>query len=239
MIHYHGGPVTPATCAVHLWTKRHAFVSFADHSQLGIAAEVSQSFALDNGAFSIWKSGRDVKWSEYYDFVNKWRNHPGFDFAVIPDVINGTESENDDLLREFPFPAWVGAPVWHTNESIARFVRLAKAYPRVCIGSSQEYDVSRVEHALERLTEAFQAVAGTGLLPITKVHGLRMLNPKIFTQLPFASVDSTNIARNIKIDKAWRGTYQPMTKEARIQVMVDRIEYHNSAQIIPFHIPGL
>jgi hypothetical protein len=39
-----------------------------------------------------------------------------------------------------------------------------------------------------------------------RLHGLRMLNPEVFSRLPFASADSTNIGRNIGIDQAWRGT---------------------------------
>lgn len=51
---------------------------------------------------------------------------------------------------------------------------------------------------------------------------------KVFTRFPFSSVDSTNIGRNIGIDQAWRGTYQPATKEARAAVMRGRIEAHNA-----------
>ena len=64
--------------------------------------------------------------------------------------------------------------------------------------------------------------------PLAKFHGLRMLNPKIFTMLPFASADSTNVGRNIGIDQAWRGTYQPPNKDMRAAVMRSRIETHNA-----------
>ncbi|MDC7863915.1 hypothetical protein TH59_02950 [Pantoea ananatis] len=55
-----------------------------------------------------------------------------------------------------------------------------------------------------------------------------MLNPLIFTKLPLASADSTNVARNIGIDKAWSGAYSPASKETRASVLVERIESHNS-----------
>jgi hypothetical protein len=71
---------------------------------------------------------------------------------------------------------------------------------------------------------------GTGR-PQCKLHGLRMLNPRIFTQYPFASADSTNIGRNVGIDSAWKGTYTPPTKEARAAVMRERIESQQSPQI--------
>ena len=33
-------------------------------------------------------------WDSYYRWIEAWRNHPGFDFAIIPDVIDGSEEEN-------------------------------------------------------------------------------------------------------------------------------------------------
>lgn len=229
MIHYHGGPITPATCAIRAWTARHAFVSYAAPSQITLAAQVSQSFGLDNGAFSFWKAGAGIDWPGFYRWVGEWRSHPGFDFAVVPDVIEGSENDNDALLREWPFPKHEGAAVWHINESIDRFVRLANEWPRVCIGSSGEWDVSTPAKFLVRAKEAIRAVCGADHRPTCKLHGLRMLNPSIFTKLPLASADSTNVARNIGLDSAWKGTYQPQRKETRAQVLVERIEAHNSA----------
>ena len=61
--------------------------------------------------------------------------------------------------------------------------------------------------------------------------GLRMLDPEVFTKLPFSSADSTNIGRNIGIDNNWKnGNYPPPTKESRAMVMRQRIESHNSSQ---------
>jgi hypothetical protein len=56
-----------------------------------------------------------------------------------------------------------------------------------------------------------------------------MLDPMIFTKLPFSSADSTNIGRNVGIDSKWKnGNYPPPTKEARAQIMRARIESHNA-----------
>lgn len=71
MIHYHGGPITPDTCALKAWKGRHAFISFANPGQINLASEVTQSFALDNGAFSFWTKNRVVDWREYYRFVER------------------------------------------------------------------------------------------------------------------------------------------------------------------------
>ena len=61
-------------------------------------------------------------------------------------------------------------------------------------------------------------------LPVTKLHGLRMLNTEVFSRLPLTSADSTNIAQNVGIDSKWRGTYSPVSKESKARVLRDRIE---------------
>ena len=92
MIHYHGLPITPATAACAAVGGGHAFVSFRYADQLGLALEICQSFAVDNGAFSAWKSGKPITdWTGYYAWVDEICRSPSFDFAVIPDVIDGDE----------------------------------------------------------------------------------------------------------------------------------------------------
>lgn len=230
MIHYHGLPITPATTAVAAINAGHAFVSFAHPEQLGVAVECAQSFAIDNGAFSAWKSGNPVNdWSKFYEWAEECKRMPSCDFAVIPDVIDGNESENDALLDEWPLPIWFGAPVWHMHESIERLIRLAAKYPRVCIGSSGDFSQIGTQLWWHRITFAITAICDEKGRPNCKLHGLRMLDPRIFTKLPFSSTDSTNIGRNVGIDVHWKnGNYPPPTKEARAQIMRQRIEAHNA-----------
>lgn len=230
MIHYHGLPITSQGFAAAIATINcgHAFVSFHEPKQLALAIEICQSFAVDNGAYSAWKSGKPVTdWKRYYAWVAGLHRCPSFDFAVIPDVIDGSETENDALLNEWPWRTtapWIGAPVWHMHESLDRLDRLARTYPRICIGSSGRFSQVGSADWWEGMAMAMDVVCDKNGLPVCKLHGLRMLNPKIFSRLPFASADSTNIARNIGIDSAWRGTYTPPTKEARALVMRQRIE---------------
>lgn len=232
MIHYHGGPITPDTCAIKAWAGRHAFISYAAPRQVGLAAEYCQSFALDNGAFSFWKNGTQTNWDGFYNWVDEWRHHPGFDFAVIPDVIDGTEEENDELIKAWPFKIYTGAPVWHINESIKRLRWLASIFPRVCIGSSGEFDVTRREAFLQRAHQAISAIVNERGQPTCKLHGLRMLNPEIFSKLPLSSADSTNVALSIGMDNDWRGQYAPKSKETRTSILVERIESTNSAPVL-------
>lgn len=233
MIHYHGLPITPESAALAAISAGHAFISFAAPRQLGLALGVCQSFAVDNGAFSSWKSGEPVAdWCQYHEWIAELHRYPSFDFAVIPDVIGGTEADNDRLIAQWPWQTakdkWVGAPVWHLDESLERLQRLALEWPRVCLGSSGNYATVGDARWWQRIAEAMRAVCDRNGNPVCKLHGLRMLNQEVFRRLPFASADSTNIARNIGIDSAWRGTYQPPTKEVRAAVLRSRIEADNA-----------
>ena len=236
MIHYHGLPITPNTVAVNAVSAGHAFVSFAHSTQLNIAVEICQSFAIDNGAFSAWKAGNPVvDWRPFYLWADHCRRFPACDFAVIPDVIDGDEDANDKLLADWPLPAWFGAPVWHMHESLERLHRLASAYHRVCIGSSNQYATVGNQIWWHRIEQAMQVVCDKDGRPSCKLHGLRMLNPKVFTRIPFASADSTNIGRNVGIDKNWsKGNYQPLSREVRASVMRSRIETYNSPATFSF-----
>lgn len=228
MIHYHGGPITPETCALRAWRGRHACISWASSDQIELAASVCQSFILDNGAFSKWKSGIAVDWEDFYWWAGVWLRHPACDWALIPDVIGGTEEENDALVTEWPFHKDKGVPVWHLNESVGRLEQLAHDWQRVALGSAAEYDVSSPSKCIDRLRDVLPKICDPDGYPFTKLHGLRMLNPIVVEAIPLASADSTNVARNIGIDKRWIGPYSPATKEARTDVLVERIERSQS-----------
>lgn len=235
MIHYHGLPITPMTAAEVAVRAGHAFVSFAHSGQMGLAVAVSQSFAIDNGAFSAWRAKRPITdWSPYYTFVAAAKRQPACDFAVIPDTIEGGEVENDALLQEWPLPTWFGAPVWHLHESFARLERLTATYPRVCFGSSGEFAQIGTDAWWRRMHEAMRVICDDAGQPACRIHGLRMLDPRIFGKFPFASADSTNIGRNIGIDQAWSGPYAPPTKESRVQLMRSRIESVNAPAAYDF-----
>lgn len=227
--------MSPVAAAAKLWAGRHAFVSFAYPAQIPLAAEVSQSFAIDNGAFTFWrKGGGRVDIAAYVAFVNEWRLHPGFDFALIPDVIDGTEEENDLLFaayREAGGDLLNSVPVWHLHESLGRLRRLCYTFSRVALGSSGQYSRPGGESWWRRMSEAMSAVCDTAGRPPCKLHGLRMLDPDVFSRLPLSSADSTNVAINIAYDGAWKGTYQPLTRAMRAAVLAERVESRNSAAV--------
>lgn len=238
MIHYHGLPITPNSAAVAAVSAGHAFVSFAHPQQLSIAADVCQSFAVDNGAFSAWRAGRPVTdWAGYYEWAAAAKRMPSCDFAVVPDVIDGGEADNDALLAEWPMPRWFGAPVWHMHESIERLERMAADWPRLCIGSSGDFATIGAQKWWQRIALAMRALCNDDGQPMVRLHGLRMLDPGIFGRIPFTSADSTDIGRNVGIDQTWKGNYMPPSKDVRAQVMRARIESINAPSRWDFIVP--
>ncbi len=237
MIHYHGLPITPATAAVAAINGGHAFVSFAHPDQLTVAIDICQSFAIDNGAFSAWRAGKPIEdWTLYYEWAGSVLRCPSCDFAVIPDVIDGSDVDNDALLSEWPH-GHRGAPVWHLCSSLDRLARLAADWPRICLGSAGDYAIVGDARWWKRMAEVMRVICDDEGYPLVKLHGLRMLNPKVFSRLPLASADSTNIGRNVNIDSAWKGTYLPPSKDVRAAVMRSRIESHNApASWKPAHV---
>ena len=139
MIHYHGTPIGGSRQDVARFLMgRHALVPFPRRDDIGIVAEACQSFVFDNGAFSVWKRGGKIDVPEYIDWCHAWHRHPGFDWALIPDVIKGSEADNDALLADWPRHIR-GVPVWHMHESIDRLVRLGHDWQTVAHGSSGQW----------------------------------------------------------------------------------------------------
>lgn len=190
-IHYHGTPITPQAKLYEL-AGRHLCVSFSSPRQDRIAHEIGQSVMLDNGAFSAWKIGAPTDWPGYYAWCDRWLAFPTT-WAVIPDVITGGEDEQDRLLEEWPHGDR-GAPVWHMHESLERLCRLIDEWPKVCIGSSGEYATLLTDAWCRRMDAAWNEIM-RGRTRLPWVHMLRGMQ-LVRHQWPFASVDSTDIARN-------------------------------------------
>lgn len=233
VIHYHGSPCSgPADQAGRFYAGRHAMVSFAYPEQLEIIAAVSQSFALDNGAFSAWKQGEPVDFDAYTAWVSQWSRHPGFAWCLIPDVIDGSEGDNDDMIYRWTTGGKTNrvasVPVWHFHESPYRLQALAGRFPLVALGSSGEWSQPGNDAWWGRVDDVMPYVCDEDGKPYCKLHGLRMLNPEIFTRMPFASADSTNAAQNAGASRRF-GMYAPSLAYQRANVIADRIEAFNSA----------
>lgn len=230
---YHGTPVGGARQDVaRFLMSRDALVPFPRQDDMGVVADVCRSFIFDNGAFSVWKRGAALDVPGYLAWVRDWCRHPGFEWALIPDVIDGNETDNDALIEGFKEAglAIYGCPVWHIHESLDRLARLCEEWPTVAIGSSGQWATPGTAEWWRRMSEAMDAICDEQGRPAARLHGLRMLDPEIFTRLPLASADSTNAAVNCGSLSRF-GIYTPPTAAQRAAVIAERIEAHNSAQI--------
>jgi hypothetical protein len=195
-MHYHGTPITPVSVLNRLAGSNFC-VSYAAPGQIERCHQIGQSVMIDNGAFSFWN--RMAGFSDWDGFANWARPflHTPTTWAVIPDVIDGSEEDNDQLitwLYKHHTDVWrKSAPVWHMHESLDRLRRLCHAYDKVCIGSSAQFKAIGSPSWHRRMEAAMNAVCD----PYPRAW-LHMLRGMAFSggPYPFASVDSTDVARN-------------------------------------------
>lgn len=218
MIHYHSADVTPRQELLRL-AGRHFFVSFA-YAQLDeVAHRIGQTVMLDNGAYTFYQSGKQPDWDAYLDWCGRWLQHRTT-WAIIPDVVGGSEQENDELLRWWDdrarhLPRWQTAPVWHVHQSTERLVALCRVYSRVCVGSSVgEYKTVGGQAWRARMNEAMNVLCGDGPPPVW-LHLLRGLAMR-GSEYPFASADSSIISQDHNRQVARRGYRRDVADMARV-----------------------
>lgn len=234
MIKYHGTPIGgKRTDAEEILRGRHALVSFARQDDLPVVMDVCQSFVLDNGAFSEWKkTGGRIDFNAYLDWITGLYLHPGFDWCLIPDTIDGTEEENRDLVMK-----WLristkakSVPVLHLHESLEWLEWMVNHFEWVALGSSGQWATPGTNEWWSRMSDAMSVACDDAGRPKCKLHGLRMLDPAIFERLPLASADSTNAGRNNNQIKRF-GMYAPPTAGQRAATIAARIEAVNSPAV--------
>lgn len=233
MIHYHGTPIGGAlTEAARFLLGRHALVPFSYPRDLELVMETCKSFVIDNGAFTVWKQGGKLDVDGYVRWLRTSTStgcppylHPGFDWALIPDVIGGTAEENDAMLADWPKDI-AGVPVYHLHEPLERAERLANEWPVVAIGSSGEWPTPGVPKWWTRMQDVLDVMCDEQGVPKCKLHGLRMMDPAIFTRIPFRSVDSTNAAQNGA--RNGRVIDEKLSSGQGAIITAMRVEAHNS-----------
>lgn len=212
--HFHGTPVWGSAGDVHriAVSGAGAFVSYVRPDQIAASLNFAAAVGIDNGAFSAWMRALVINWCEFYEWLLGYYHHPKVAFFVIPDVVEGGESDNDALIRQVPrMFRDKAAPVWHLHESINRLVELCREWPRVCFGSSGEYAVIRTERWHRRMQEAFETIYCKYTFQ-TRVHGLRMLDGRVMGNYPLATADSTNLACNVP---KFNSKYPELTRAIR------------------------
>jgi hypothetical protein len=190
-LHYHGTPVNPVALLEQLYGC-HFTVSFYDPRQVDRCHRIGQSVMLDNGAFSLWRSGTPTDWPGFYRWCDRWLDYPTT-WAVIPDVIEGDPEDQESLIAEWPFGNR-GAPVWHLHEPLSRLLGLLDEWPRVCFGSSGHYAEVLSTAWCRRIDAAWNEIVKRHRRT-PWIHMLRGMQCSK-REWPFASIDSTDIARN-------------------------------------------
>jgi len=198
MIFYHGSYLGGATHIITpFFTGRNFLISMEYPRFSEYVKNQSSGFILDNGAFTLWKKGfGDVDVYKYIDFVKSFDSCDNYDYSFIPDKIDGTEKQNDDYIEKWLnlYGDFKSVPVWHYHESFDRLRLLLASFDMVALGSSGEYATINSVDWKNRTNKIFEVYRNMNCL--TKLHGLRVLNPKIFTQYEYFSGDSSNLGRN-------------------------------------------
>jgi len=190
VIHYHGTPISPMK-AMETMGGKHFCVSYARPDDLKRCLRIGQSLMLDNGAFSAKTRGLPFDRDGFYGWVEPLLVHPHW--GVVPDVIDGSEDEQREMVKSWPFRKEMGIPVWHLGLSISYLIELCDAWGRVCFGSAGEFWQIGTSKWCHRMDEAFNALVNTYGKQIPWVHGMRMLGQSS-GPWPLASADSTNVA---------------------------------------------
>lgn len=227
----HGLPITPARLMDELRGESFC-VSFATCGPAVVDRAIERVdrngiLVADNGAFSIWRSGKGrIDRREYFAWSNEILERCEVAVAVIPDVIEGSEADNwveaawaVHELSDFPERLMF---IWHMNDSLEGLERACRLFNFVGIGSCAEYDVAKNrEGYLERIREAWAVINKVeivyGRRPwIHLMRGLAVL-PEV---LGANSADSTNVARN---HCRYRGSLEHVRKMSnRIRASVAR-----------------
>ncbi|MEF4794813.1 hypothetical protein U9092_20765, partial [Escherichia coli] len=144
--------------------------------------------------------------------------------AVQPDVIEGTEAENDEQIELVP--DWLkskAVPVWHTDESIERLLRLSGKFEWVAIGCCGPHRHIRSKWWEQRMDEVFTELYINRNLKV-KIHGLRMLDVRVLGMYPFASADSTNVAVNVpKTEKRFPEITDKLARTAVLRAAIEKV----------------
>jgi len=208
LLHYHGTPLTPRSELDKLMGKNFC-VSYAAPQDSKWCVENAQSVMWDNGAFSAYTKGKPFDKEGYLVWLED--KLFGANWAVVPDVIGGTVEEQMESMSGWPYPRHLSAPVWHMNLPLDWLRDIMDNYPRFCFGSSGEYwKVGGCKWA-KRADEAWDIIERSNTRPwVHMLRGLKLSKER----WPFASADSTNVARNFK-NKG---------KEKCPKAMIDRID---------------
>lgn len=192
MLHYHGTPITPRA-ELNKLKGRSFCVSYAHPYDAQWCIDNAQSIMWDNGAFSSFTKGKPFDKAGYTSWLDD--KLYGANWAVIPDVIDGSVEDQRDYMRGWPYPLHLSCAVWHMALPLSWLAELIDTYPRIAFGSSGQYWKVNSPEWQERADQAWSLIERTNNRPwVHMMRGLKLADKR----WPFASADSTNVARNFK-----------------------------------------
>lgn len=192
MLHYHGTPITPRA-ELNKLKGRSFCVSYAHPYDAQWCIDNAQSIMWDNGAFSSFTKGKPFDKAGYTSWLDD--KLYGANWAVIPDVIDGSVDDQRDYMRGWPYPLHLSCAVWHMALPLSWLAELIDTYPRIAFGSSGQYWKVNSPEWQKRADEAWSLIERTNSRPwVHMMRGLKLSDKR----WPFASADSTNVARNFK-----------------------------------------
>jgi hypothetical protein len=196
---------------------------------------------LDNGAFTAFKNGVSIADDQnYLDGFYAWAkdvcNRCPQAVVIIPDVIDGTTDQNNELISEANQSGLDDdrlVPVWHLHESLEQLTRLVETFNHIAIGSSGDYWKvnspewqARIDAMFAHLDAWFATDEADGIVR-PKLHMLRGI--AVMDAHRFDSADSVNVAVNHG-RQASKGETLPAFR-ARVEGKAKRGEVHGAAQL--------
>lgn len=146
----------------------------------------------------------DAYWARYWSWAHSILESVEQAVAIIPDIIDGNAEQNLAMIEaaRFSIDNWDTRlmPVWHLHEPIEHLERIVEmGFRGIAFGSSGTYATVGAPQWDRKVDEAFEAIErvcqiADELHP--RVHMLRGLGQLPRYRHPFATADSTNIARN-------------------------------------------
>lgn len=198
---YHGTPVTPKDVLLTLAGKAFCLCYFyRSRLNLQTMEGLSSLSMLDVGTYPAWQAGielSDEYRAGYYAWCDPLLDRPTT-WAVIPDPIGFGSQYLDMMLREWPHGRDRGAPVFHLDadftQPVDRMLRLLDEYPRVCIGWAEK-DLPILGNDHQRCQDVLWNEIAKRHKRTPVIHHFR--GTQLVThRWPYASLDSTDVARN-------------------------------------------
>lgn len=186
-------PITPLKVFNKYFINKNVVISFLRAEQYKQAVKNNCNIYFDNGAYTYFRKKIKPDWDKFYKFLE----NKIYERFFIPDIIDGTEEENNKLIQNLPKHLKPKAiPVFHLHESNQRLIDLIQEWDYIALGSSGKYwKIGTLDWFL-RMNELMKILCDEKGNPKVKIHMLRCLDEQIFTKFPFYSGDSSNFARN-------------------------------------------